>query len=393
MAFTRSNSVYPLLLIGLLLHSSCCDIAEGLSGSASKSDKRQLKRSAAKRWESINEVVRDEIKSATKHFLEERSRALILPIEVDVLLLGFDGDGGYGYQLERQALEELLGSATEDNTICPTVWETGEPAAVCFSVNYLTLDNRLVDNAMSRLEAALTGNMEWVGDRSQDWPDGSKEVQVFEVEAVGEVEATVWDMLDEAYGGQQPEINRDQHSQIVIINPSKLRMRPALPPPPHQHLQQQQQQLNFGAANANFIAEWKRGAVDSSHVVDQEAGFLYRYRYNGRGGSSAFVGQYNFIVIDISAGPVSYGPLASPSGAVAPTAMPRLMPLLLRMTQELEQHPQPGTLREHMLAEAARGQSAVFTGQLAAAVAAATRHLFASDLLMSGAEALAGPQT
>jgi hypothetical protein len=43
-----------------------------------------------------------------------------------------------------------------------------------------------------------------------------------------------------------------------------------------------------------------------------------------------------------------------------------------------------------MLQEAARGQAAVFTGQLAAAVTAATRHLFASDLLLAGAEALAG---
>ena len=35
----------------------------------------------------------------------------------------------------------------------------------------------------------------------QDWPDGSKEVQVYEVEAAGEVEATVWDLLDEVGGG------------------------------------------------------------------------------------------------------------------------------------------------------------------------------------------------
>lgn len=31
----------------------------------------------------------------------------------------------------------------------------------------------------------------------QDWPDGSREVQVYEVEASGEVEATYWDLLDE----------------------------------------------------------------------------------------------------------------------------------------------------------------------------------------------------
>ncbi len=68
-----------------------------------------------------------------------------------------------------------------------------------------------------------------------------------------------------------------------------------------------------------------RGTVNSSHVVEQEAGFLYRYRYNGRGAAASFVGQYNFVVIDVSAGPVSFGPLASPGGAVAPAGMPRLL--------------------------------------------------------------------
>lgn len=40
--------------------------------------------------------------------------------------------------------------AAEDNTICPTVWETGETAAVCFSINYLTLDNSKVHAVRER---------------------------------------------------------------------------------------------------------------------------------------------------------------------------------------------------------------------------------------------------
>ncbi|KAG2449332.1 hypothetical protein HYH02_005487 [Chlamydomonas schloesseri] len=383
-----------LLAAAALLVDAGDKIAPGLPGSSPA--KKQLKRSNAKRWEAIHDVVRAEIKSATRRFLEERARALVLPVEVDVLLIGFDGDGGYGYHVDKAALEELLGTATEDNTICPTVWETGETAAVCFSINYLMLDNTKAHAAMERIETALKHNMEWVGDRSQDWPDGSKEVQVYEVEASGEVEATVWDLLDEAYGGKQPEVNRDQHNQIVIINPSKMRMKAALPPAPYasSHPDTGHHTASAPDANANanmdFIGEWKKGGVNSSHVVEQEAGYLYRYRYNGLGSGAAFVGQYNFVLIDIAAGPVSYGPLASPSGAVAPTGMPRLMPMLLRMTRELEVHNQPGTLHAHMLEEAAKGQSAVFTGQLASTIAAATRQLFASDMVLAGAESLGG---
>jgi hypothetical protein len=35
----------------------------------------------------------------------------------------------------------------------------------------------------------------------QDWPDGSRDVSVYEAEASGEVEATLWDLLDEVRGG------------------------------------------------------------------------------------------------------------------------------------------------------------------------------------------------
>ncbi|EFJ48990.1 hypothetical protein VOLCADRAFT_90382 [Volvox carteri f. nagariensis] len=253
-----------------------------------------------------------------------------------------------------------------------------------------------MDEGIEHMEQVLVHNMDWVGDRAMDWPDGSRDVQVYEVEANGEIEATVWGLLDEAYGGKEPEVNRRQHSQIVIINPSKLRMKSMLPPAGGNknthvdggHADAVQAQRERAAAEVDFLEAWKKGMMTSAHVVEQEAGFLYRYRYGGRGGGAAFVGQYNFLLIDISAGPVSYGPLASPSGAVTPTAMPRLMPMLLRMTRELETHPQPGTLRQFMLEEAARGQAAVFAGQLASTVAAATRHLFASDLMMAAADGL-----
>jgi hypothetical protein len=38
-------------------------------------------------------------------------QALYMPIEVDVLLVGFDGDGGYGYNISTTELEELLGAS------------------------------------------------------------------------------------------------------------------------------------------------------------------------------------------------------------------------------------------------------------------------------------------
>ncbi|EFJ48989.1 hypothetical protein VOLCADRAFT_90381 [Volvox carteri f. nagariensis] len=101
-----------LLLSVAAVTRSFAKEASGPGSAVPTKAQRHLKRSAGKRWDAIHDVIRAEIKSATKHFLEERSRALVLPIEVDLLLVGFEGDGGYGYQLDKNALDELLGTAT-----------------------------------------------------------------------------------------------------------------------------------------------------------------------------------------------------------------------------------------------------------------------------------------
>lgn len=382
----RWNQVL-LVLLCLVCSSSGTKVAA--ADAQGQGGRPKLKRSQGKRWDNIADVVRAEIRSATSKFLQGRSQALALPIEVDILLIGFDGDGGYGYTFQKNDLEELLGSATGDNTICPTVWDTKEHAAVCYNVNYMLLDSIKLKDGIARIEQAIKHSFEHVGDRSQDWPDGSRNVQVYEVEASGEVEATLWELLDSAYGtGNSPDGIKKQHHQIIIINPSKRRMRPdpaplpppadgsaPLPPPPPPH---------EDALPLDFIGNWRKGNVSLQHIIDQEAGYLYRYKYNGNGAAASFVGQYNFVVIDVAAGPVSFGPLASASGSVMPAAMPRLMPMLLRMAREIQATPSgpgsSGTLHSYMLESAARGQESLFVGQLASVVTGATRALFASDL-------------
>ncbi len=61
------------------------------------------------------------------------------------------------------------------------------------------------------------------------------------------------------------------------------------------------------------------------------------------------------------------------------TSPPCMQPMLLRMAAELEGN-EVGTLREHMIQQAEEGVHMLLVGQLAAVVAAATRHLFAPDL-------------
>ncbi len=67
------------------------------------------------------------------------AQSLFIPVQVDILLIGFDTDGAYSYSLDPDELEEALSKAHSEKEICPTILETEEQAAVCFNVNYLML--------------------------------------------------------------------------------------------------------------------------------------------------------------------------------------------------------------------------------------------------------------
>lgn len=62
-----------------------------------------------------------------------------MPIEVDIILVGFSGDGGYGYKLQPDRLLNLL--ATHLQWYCPYSWETEEELGVCMHVNFQVVSN------------------------------------------------------------------------------------------------------------------------------------------------------------------------------------------------------------------------------------------------------------
>ena len=66
-------------------------------------------------------------------------QSLLIPVQVDILLLGFDTAGAYSYGLDPEELEEALSKAHSEKEICPTILDTQEQAAVCFNVNYMML--------------------------------------------------------------------------------------------------------------------------------------------------------------------------------------------------------------------------------------------------------------
>jgi hypothetical protein len=49
------------------------------------------------------------------------AQVLDIPIEIDLLLLGFNGEGGYHYSLNTEVLHEMLSSQFVGADLCPRV--------------------------------------------------------------------------------------------------------------------------------------------------------------------------------------------------------------------------------------------------------------------------------
>jgi phosphoribosylaminoimidazole carboxylase (NCAIR synthetase) len=117
----------PLLLL------LCASLSNAATGQQQQqpSGSKVLKRSNAKRWQNLKEIVEDHLRVNTKQFLLERGQVgtnivasavtssdlsdlsqsvqvFKAPLVVDVVLLGFDGSGSYHYQLQYEELQEML---------------------------------------------------------------------------------------------------------------------------------------------------------------------------------------------------------------------------------------------------------------------------------------------
>lgn len=57
-----------------------------------------------------------------------------VPLEVNVVLIGFSGDGGYRYNLDAHKLEEFLGASFPSHR--PSCLETGEPIDIEHHIVY-----------------------------------------------------------------------------------------------------------------------------------------------------------------------------------------------------------------------------------------------------------------
>ncbi|CAK8563795.1 unnamed protein product [Lathyrus sativus] len=289
--------------------------------------------------------VRDTVRSDIRRMLHSRAEVPFqVPLEVNVVLIGFNGDGGYRYTFDAHKLEELL--QTSFPTHRPSCLETEE---------LLDIEHHLVYNAFSAgqpeliaLEKALKEAMVPAGKARES--DFGREVPLFEVEATAvepmfqKLYSYIFDM--DSVGSSVTETDKPVPSAIFIVNFDKVRLDP------------RNKEIDLDGLMYGKISE-----LTEEDMKKQEGDYVYRYRYDGGGATQAWLSSGRFVVIDLSAGPCTYGKIEAEEGSVSSRTLPRLRNAV-------------------RLSNTASYQSSndIFLGQLASLVSTTVEHVIAPDV-------------
>ncbi|TYJ15549.1 hypothetical protein E1A91_A10G190400v1 [Gossypium mustelinum] len=330
---------------------SCSIFLVTLSGLATLSDSTQQ---AFKRdpdhphWHhSAFLEVRDSVRSDVRRTLHTRAEVPFqVPLEVNVVLIGLNGDGGYRYNVDAQKLEEFLRVSFPSHR--PSCLETKEPLDIEHHVVYNTFPAGQPE--LIALEKALKEAMVPAGSARE--PDFGREVPLFEVEATAvepvfqKLYSYIFDMESGGYSAK--EMDRPVPTAIFIVNFDKVRMDP-----------------RNKEVDLDSLMYSKLTPLTNEEMKQQEGDYIYRYRYNRGGASQVWLSSGRFVVIDLSAGPCTYGKIETEEGSVSPRTLPRIRSILF-----------PGGLAS----VSNRATHDNFMGHLAALVATTVEHVIAPDV-------------
>ncbi|CAI0626534.1 unnamed protein product [Linum tenue] len=300
--------------------------------------------------------VRESVRSDVRRMLHTRAEVPFqVPLEVNVVLVGFNGDGGYRYSLDVQKLEEFLKLSFPTHR--PSCLETGE---------LLDIEHHLIYNVfpagqpeMIALEKALKEAMVPAGTARET--DFGREVPLFEVEATAvepifhKFYSYIFD-TDTMGFAQHTEPDRPNPASIFVVNFDKVRMDP------------RNKEVDLDKLMFNTIDQ-----LSEEDMKKQEGDYIYRYRYNGGGATQVWLSSDRFVVIDLSAGPCTYGKIETEEGSVSTRTMPRIRNVVLSKGSAV------GTISDHSSHE-------IFVGHLSSLISTTVEHVVAPDVRFESAD-------
>ena len=210
---------------------------------------------------------------------------------VRVLLVGFDGDGQQKLSLPSNTLEENLQHSIFSHQ--PSSGdEYGEFSQLNakFALQYEV--TKASSNVLEEYEKILSTAMKKA---KQDTVSIFEDVNTYDVEVQGPVEEYFDTLFEDEFIGKPGsrtfgDLELDSLHGVIVVNPDKFRS-----------------DVFFSGSNGkNYVP------------------FRYRYTYGGVGYTQSWIGRKKYTVIDLSAGPCSYGPVRSNEGTVASSSFPRL---------------------------------------------------------------------
>ncbi|KAL5700820.1 hypothetical protein ACHQM5_026227 [Ranunculus cassubicifolius] len=293
--------------------------------------------------------VKDSIRYDVRSMLHSRAEVPFqVPLEVNVVLIGLNGDGAYRYMVDSHKLETFM--KTSFPTHRPACLETGEP---------LDIEHHIVYNAfpagqpeLIALEKTLKAAMVPAGTARES--EYGRQVPLFEVDAAvvepvfQQLYSYIFDMDNGGISSENTEKEKPAPSAIFVVNFDKVRMDPR----------------NNGT-DLDSLMYGKLADLTEEEMKKQEGDYIYRYRYNGGGASQVWLGSGRFVVIDLSAGPCTYGKIEAEEGSVSYRSLPRLWNLIFPRGS---------------VAPRAHSTHEVFIGELAAVISTTIEHVIAPDV-------------
>eukprot|EP00741_Cyanophora_paradoxa_P002810 tig00000630_g2729.t1 len=228
--------------------------------------------------------------SAQKFLFFESDHPFVIPLVINVGLIGFEvsNNGALNFTISSSEFESLLQKHLPTHQ--PSVFESQEPLRAQYQITY----NVVHINAfhLRRLEEAIRGGLRASGETGVlEGYEGKRPIYDVDVAAVEEA-------LDRAYMtyfGYTAEAHTRFARQemfpyaVMILNPAKPLFAPpglALDGTPHP--------------------------------------FLYRYFHKGAGPTQSWLAKRRYVAVDLSAGPVQYGPTRVSDGTVSHRTVPRV---------------------------------------------------------------------
>ncbi|XP_022938319.1 uncharacterized protein LOC111444453 isoform X1 [Cucurbita moschata] len=292
-------------------------------------------------------TVRDSVRHDVRRMLHSRAEVPFqVPLEVNIILIGLNGDGAYRYLVDSHKLQEFLRDCFPSHR--PSCLETGEP---------IDIEHHIVYNAfpagqaeLIALEKALKETMIPAGTARET--DFGRDVPLFEVEATAvepvfqKLYSYIFDTENEGYA--TAERDRLMPIAIFLVNFDKVRMDPR-----HKEI------------DLDSLMHGKLDQLNEEDMKKQEGDYIYRYRYDGGGATQVWLGSGRYAVIDLSAGPCTYGKIETEEGSVSSRTLPRLRNVLFPRGF--------GAATDHSTQDN-------FLGQLAALVSTTIEHVIAPDV-------------